>query len=125
MQRAARLPRLHSWPRDVLRMRLNEKLGEVEAFGLDRRVFDGYSYNGHRVYLLQNDAYITDEERLHVHFVVFCDRCDAEFALRGTSHPGTEWTPRHVQDVKIAVLGPFVAESCPIENRYRTDWYNW
>lgn len=84
-----------------------------ERLGFKRDLFP-LEYNGHFLYVLHNDAYI-EEKRLQVHLTLYCDKCSTEFTLRGHGDPSTEWTPRHLQDVKVLVLGPFVEDSCPIK----------
>jgi len=87
-----------------------------ESFGFRRDSFP-LEYNGHRIHLLHNDAYVLDDERLQVHFTLYCSECDSEFTLRGRSNAWDGWSPQHLQDAKVLILGPFVDDECPIGGR--------
>lgn len=92
-------------------MRLDEHLAIVEEFGFNRAVFD-FPWNGHRIHLLKNDAHPTSEGKLQVHLTLYCEYCEMESVIRGKSKYATEWTPRHMQDVKLAALAPYFQEDC-------------
>jgi len=92
-------------------MLLDEKLEEVEELGFDRETFPLY-YNGHHIWLLQNDARITVDERLQVHFTLYCVQCDRENTVRGRAPPVERFSERYLQDIKVLAMRPFVHSSC-------------
>lgn len=95
----------------VLSPTLDEHLEEVEELGFRRDSFPLY-YNGHEIWLLQNDARVTVDDRLQVHFTLYCNYCDEEHTLRGRAPPNDWWIPQHLQDVKLAALHPFIEVEC-------------
>lgn len=90
---------------------LDEHLCEVEKLGFDRDIFP-LRYNGHELWLLKNDARVLDDDRLQIHFTLYCNNCDSEHTLRGRAPSNDRWVPQHLQDVKVAALYPFVRAEC-------------
>lgn len=48
---------------------------ETERFSFDRQTFP-MEWGDHVIYLLQNDAFIKDGNRLRVHLILYCAHCD-------------------------------------------------
>lgn len=91
--------------------RLDEHLNDVEEMGFERGIFPLY-YNEHEIWLLQNDARVTIDGRLQIHFTLYCGKCGRENILRGRAPPCLDWEPRHLQDIKVYALSAFVVNEC-------------
>lgn len=90
---------------------LKDDLEDVEKCGFGRGDFP-FEHNNHRLYILHNDAYADEEERLYVHITLYCSGCEREETIRGRSAAEQSWMPEHLQDIKTALLGRFEKQEC-------------
>lgn len=74
-----------------------------------------FSMRGHKVYLLQNSAYYTDEERLKFHFTTWCQYCDTENTIRGNL-PREYSSIGRLRYIKLIVVG-YYNFPCATANR--------
>jgi hypothetical protein len=89
---------------------LDEHVDTVERYGFDRKNFP-VTYNGHKVSVLCNDAYV-DDERLLFDFKLYCNRCteDSTIAGRFPASDGDQFA--HLVNAKVAVFATFKSTEC-------------
>jgi hypothetical protein len=90
--------------------RYGEKFAEVSKFTLG---FYGHPppYNGHELVTTKNIALKSDDGRLRIHFVLFCDLCRETRTTRGHFPPELTDYPRAVALSKLAAVSRF-SEPC-------------
>jgi len=89
---------------------LDDHLAKVERYGFNRRLFP-LEYNGHRLDILCNDAYI-DEGRLLFDFTLYCRKCGHERGLSGRFPADCENQMAGVVNAKVAVFDKFKYKAC-------------
>jgi len=90
---------------------LDDHIERVERYGFERRLFP-LSYNGHRLTILFNDAYIDTDERLLFDFTLYCLDCQRERGLSGRFPADAEDQMAGVVNAKVSVFDKFKYEAC-------------
>ena len=90
---------------------LDDHIERVERYGYERRLFP-LSYNGHRLDILSNDAYIDGDERLLFDFTLYCRDCKRERGLSGRSPADCDDQMPGVGNAKVATFDVFKYKEC-------------
>jgi hypothetical protein len=83
---------------------------QKESHGFPDNIFP-FSYAGHTIRALKNDAYTTVDGRLSFHFTLWCTSCETECVVRGRLPPDYS-SVEHIQTAKIAALGHYRHSKC-------------
>ena len=83
-----------------------------EEFGFHIGFHNRVNINGHRLNPIGNIAHFDSNGRLFYHFVLLCNRCGQEKAIRGR-FPKSHSQEERISIVKLIILGHFNRMSCP------------
>jgi hypothetical protein len=70
-----------------------------------------FSYSGHTIGALKNEAYTTVDGRLSFHFILWCVSCNGECVVRGRLPPEYS-SVEHIQTAKILALSYYRNNKC-------------
>lgn len=90
-------------------MSIDDHINRVEKYGFVRRHFPK-SFNGHRLYILSNDAFI-ENDRLLFDFSLYCEHCEMESNISGRFPSHINRHTERVVSAKIATFEKF-SEQC-------------
>jgi hypothetical protein len=85
------------------------KAGAKEEYGFNRHEFP-ITFREHKLYLLENVAEETVDNRLRLHITIHCPRCDNEQVIRGRLPPEYNRHEYRAALAKLAALGYFSDE---------------
>jgi hypothetical protein len=83
----------------------------VEQYGYERDKFP-LSYNGHRLDILSNDAYVAGDGRLLYDFTLYCRDCKRERGISGRFPDDFGDQMAGVVSAKIACFDKFKCDEC-------------
>lgn len=89
---------------------LDKHIKRVERHGFDRDYFP-MRLNGHKIFILKNDARLDPEDRLSFHFTLHCTKCESSESIDGLI-PAELEEPSAIVPLKLAILGKFNASGC-------------
>lgn len=90
---------------------LDERLDEVEKYGFVRDNFP-LDYRGHRLYILNNDAYIDNDGRMVFDFSLHCTDCMKTDSIAGRFPSQFDDQMAGVVSAKIACFETFKYNEC-------------